>query len=91
MKSSEFKTLVQNGQIEFRNGSSINCHLQIKRKVNSEGLVLNVGYDVIMVNKYFENEHPIETKEGKHHRQMKEYQQSQLKLFGKAFEEENSE
>lgn len=82
MKSDEFKALVQNGQVEFKNGSSINCHIQIKRKINSEGLVMNVGYEVMRVNNYFENEHPIETKEGKHHRQIKEAQKAQLKLFG---------
>lgn len=81
MKSNEFKTLVQNGEIEFKNGSSINCYLEIRRKVNNEGLEINVGYDVIRVNHYFENEKPIETKEGKHHRQIKEAQKSQLKLF----------
>jgi hypothetical protein len=81
MKSNEFNTMVQNGEIEFKNGSSINCHLVIRRKVNNEGLEINVGYDVLRVNYYFENDKPIETKEGKHHRQIKEAQKSQLKLF----------
>ena len=81
MKSNEFKTLVQSGEIEFKNGSSINCHLEIRRKVNNEGLEINVGYDVIRVNQYFENDKPIETKEGKQHRQIKEAQKNQLKLF----------
>jgi hypothetical protein len=87
MKSGEFKSLIQNGKIEFKNGSSIECHLQIRRKINNEGLEINVGYDVIRVNKYFENDSPIETKEGKHYRQIKEAQKSQLKLFKEGFEE----
>lgn len=82
MKSDEFKALVQNGNIEFKNGSSINCLLLIKQKINSEGLIMNVGYEVLRVNNYFENENPIETKEGKHHRQIKEAQKAQLNLFG---------
>lgn len=81
MQSDEFKALVQNGQIEFKNGSSINCFLKIRRKVNNEGLEINVGYDVVRVDHYFENDKPIETKEGKHHRQTKEEQKRQLKLF----------
>src|SRR5690606_38591161 len=38
MKSKEFKTLVQNGEIEFKNGSSINCFLSIRKKVDNEGI-----------------------------------------------------
>ena len=43
MKSNEFKTLVQTGQIVFKNGSSINCHLlthkksMLKEKLESQG------------------------------------------------------
>lgn len=81
MQSDEFKALVQNGKIEFKNGSSINCFLKIKRKVNNEGLEINVAYDVVRVDHYFENDKPIETKEGKHHRQIKEKQKTQLRLF----------
>ena len=91
MKSNEFKTLVQGGKIEFKNGSSINCCLQIKRKIDNEGHILNIGYDVTRVNKYFENENPIETKEGKHHRQMKEAQKNQLKLFGHKLDDNSAE
>lgn len=32
MKSNEFKTLVQTGKIEFKNGSSINCLLEVRKK-----------------------------------------------------------
>ena len=81
MKSNEFKSLVQNGNIEFKNGSSIICNLLIKRKINSEGLEFNIGYDVLRVDSYFENDKPIETIEGKRHRQVKEAQKQQLKLF----------
>ncbi|HUC81211.1 MAG TPA: hypothetical protein VMR70_09860 [Flavisolibacter sp.] len=91
MKSNEFKTLVQSGNVEFKNGSSINCHLQIKRKIDNEGRILNVGYDVTRVNEYFENENPIETKEGKHHRQLKEAKKKQLKLFGHTSDDNSSE
>ncbi|QJP35424.1 hypothetical protein F0365_13955 [Nonlabens sp. Ci31] len=81
MKSNEFKTLVQNGQIEFKNGSSINCFLNIRKKVNNEGIETIVGYDVLRVNLYFQNEKPIETSEGKKHRKKKEADESQFDLF----------
>ncbi|WBV55924.1 hypothetical protein PFY10_17075 [Chryseobacterium daecheongense] len=81
MKSNEFKTLVQNGKIEFKNGSSINCALIVKKKIDNDGAVKITGYDVIRVNHYFENEKPIETKEGKNHRQKKDYEKNQPNLF----------
>lgn len=37
MKSAEFKTLVQTGKIEFKNGSSINCVLDIEKGIDNEG------------------------------------------------------
>lgn len=80
MKSNEFKTLVQVGDIEFKNGSSINCLLNIKRRINSEGQEYIVGYDVVRVNNYFENETPIETPEGRKHRQQQEADKLQMEL-----------
>lgn len=82
MKSNEFKTLVQTGKIEFKNGSSIKCYMEVRKKIDNEGLEKIVGYDVIRVNHYFENDKPIETPEGKKHRQQKEADKQQLKLFG---------
>lgn len=81
MKSNEFKTLVQTGRIEFKNGSSIICNLITNKKINSEGEVKITGYDVTLVEKYFENDKPIETLEGKRNRQKNEADKRQMKLF----------
>lgn len=81
MKSNEFKTLVQNGKIEFKNGSSIDCFLTIRKKIDNEGIEKIVGYDVSRVNLYFENEEPIETKEGRKHRRAREADERQFRLF----------
>ncbi|MGM9796143.1 MAG: hypothetical protein ACI3ZY_00920 [Parabacteroides sp.] len=81
MKSNEFKTLVQTGQVIFKNGSSINCHLLTHKKVNVEGEVKITGYEVVLVNHYFENDKPIETPEGKRNRQIREAESNQLTLF----------
>ena len=81
MKSNEFKTLVQTGKVLFRNGSSINCHLITHKKINAEGVVRISGYEVLLVNHYFENDKPVETPEGKRKRQIREDEEKQLKLF----------
>lgn len=81
MKSNEFKTLVQTGKVEFKNGSSINCALIIKKKMDNEGIIKVSGYDVIRVNYYFENDQPIETHEGKRHRNKKNDNSQQMNLF----------
>ncbi|MGC3976816.1 MAG: hypothetical protein QM751_00375 [Paludibacteraceae bacterium] len=81
MLSNEFKTLIQNGEVEFKNGFSINCALLTRKKIDNEGSSIIVGYDVTRVNNYFLNDNPIETDEGKRHRKQKEAEKLQLKLF----------
>lgn len=81
MKSNEFKTLVQTGQIQFKNGSSIDCHLVTNKKINAEGEVYVSSYEVVLVNNYFENDKPIETPEGRRKRQKREAELQQLSLF----------
>jgi hypothetical protein len=80
MKSKEFKNLVQLRKVEFKNGTSINCFLIIRKKIDNEGKEKIVGYDVERVNNYFENDKPIETYEGKFHRQKREGDKQQTKL-----------
>lgn len=81
MNSSEFKTLVQVGDIVFKNGASINCLMSIKKELDNEGNVKVKSYDVKRVNSYFINDEPIETPEGKRNRQKKEFDELQLSLF----------
>lgn len=81
MKSKEFKELVQAGQVQFKNGTSINCQVTIKRKITSEGIVRIYVVEVNRVNSYFEGEISHETPEGKTHRKEKEADESQFKLF----------
>lgn len=89
MKSNEFKSLIQTGEIKFKNGTSINCFLIIKKKIDNEGIEKISGVDVIRVNHYFENDKPIETPEGKRHRRKTEDEKLQLNLFAK--KEDNDE
>lgn len=82
MKSDEFKALVQTGSVRFQNGSSIICHLLTNKKITNQGEVMITGYDVLEVDEYYLNDHPIETSEGKRKRQKKEADLQQLDLFG---------
>lgn len=82
MKSNEFKTLVQTGQIPFKNGSSIICQLVIGKRIDNQGDVKITGYEVTEVYKFFENDTPIETPEGRRKRQQQEAEKSQMSLFG---------
>lgn len=81
MKSNEFKTLVQTGTIEFTNGSSIKCLLEIKKNIDSNGDEKITEYNIVRVDEYFKNEKPIETPEGKKNRQKQEADRMQGKLF----------
>lgn len=83
MRSNEFKALVQSGNIQFKNGTAINCHLILHKLVDNEGLVKVHKYEVTLVNSYFENDKPIETPEGKTYRQKREADEKQYKLFNK--------
>lgn len=81
MKSSEFKTLVQTGEIEFKNGTSITCVLEMPCKMDNLGNEIITSYNVTSVRNYFMNNTPIETNEGRFLRRKKEADERQLKLF----------
>jgi hypothetical protein len=81
MKSNEFKTLIQTGKIEFKNGSAIKCVLDIKKELDNDGNEKIIAYNIMSVNEYFENDRPIETPEGKSSRQKREAIDNQLNIF----------
>lgn len=81
MKSNEFKTLIQTGKIEFKNGSSIKCALEIEKQLDNDGNETILAYNIIRVNEYFDNDKPNETPEGKIFRQKKEADEKQFKMF----------
>lgn len=64
MKSTEFRQRIQNGEIEFKNGSVIICSLQINLKIDNDGEEIISGYDVLSVDSYTENGVQKETNEG---------------------------
>lgn len=80
LKSNEFKTLVQTGKIEFKNGSSIICPLEIERILDNDGGVKITAYNIPRVDEYFLNGNPVETPEGKKHKQKIEAENRQYRL-----------
>ena len=61
IKSNEFNNLVQNGEIQFKKGTVINCQLSaITNNINGF-----IDYDVNRVNYYVINDLEIETNEGR--------------------------
>ncbi len=82
MKSEEFMGLVQSGKVEFKNGTTISCTLEIEKKMNSEGMEKITSYNILRVATYFENGKAVETTEGKQHKQKQHAVKQQLDLFG---------
>lgn len=81
MKSDEFISLVQSGKVEFKNGTTINCRLEIEKKINSAGIERITSYNIVHVNSYQESGKAVETTEGKQQRQKQEVAKKQLSLF----------
>lgn len=69
MLSNEFKTLVQQGEVSFKNGFSIQCLLRLTKSLMENGDERMSKYEVIRVDKYFISENEIETREGRVNRQ----------------------
>lgn len=80
MKSNEFKTLIQSGLIEFKNGTSITCILEMPCKMDSSGNEIITSYNIITVLSYFNNDTMIETPEGQFVKRKKEADEQQLRL-----------
>jgi hypothetical protein len=82
MKSDEFMSLVHSGKVEFKSGMSIQCALEIERKINSEGSEKVISYNILRVGSYLENGKSVETTEGKQQKQKQQSSRRQLDLFG---------
>jgi hypothetical protein len=82
MKADEFMVLVQSGKVEFKSGSSINCKLEIEKKVNSAGIEKISGYNIIGVESYSENGKTMLTPETKQRQKETTISKKQLDLFG---------
>jgi hypothetical protein len=81
MKSNEFKNLVQQGTIEFKNGSAIICDIEVEKELNNDGDEIITSLNVVRVLNFIEKGELRETPEGKKQRESKVAQKNQYKLF----------
>lgn len=72
MLSSEFMIKVYGGEIEFKNGFTVNCNLLQFRRMNEVGEAYIYKQDVTLVHSYYVNDNLVETNEGRRYRQKKE-------------------
>jgi len=82
MKSDDFLSQVQSGKVEFKSGTTINCTLEIEKKINSEGLEKITSYNIIRVGSFSENGKSADTAEVKQQKQKPVAPRKQLDLFG---------
>lgn len=81
MKDKEFKDHVVTDGVPFKNGTFIECVLEIERKIDDLGNVFNSNYSVLTVLKQHDEVTSFETLQGKKYKKKKELMQSQLSLF----------
>lgn len=81
MKDKIFKESVIAEGVAFKNGTFIDCVLEVSRKINEVGEIYNSSYSVMTVLKKHDENSSIETPQGKKYRQVKEANQAQMKLF----------
>ncbi len=81
MKDKEFKNHVVSDGVPFKNGTFIECVLEIERKIDDLGNVFNSNYSVLTVLKQHDEGTSIETPQGKKYQTQKKHLQSQLNLF----------
>lgn len=81
MKDTIFKDEVIASGIPFKNGTCIDCILEIKQKIDEFGEIKNTAYNVLTVLKVHDEFVSKETLQGKRYRDKKEADKRQYKLF----------
>ncbi len=81
LRDKEFRHHVTNNDIQFKNGTCIDCILKISRKISNLGEIQNFGYTVLTVLRKHDEDTTTETPQGKRYRIKKEMETRQLKLF----------
>lgn len=82
MKDKEFKENVIEDGIPFKNGTFIDCVLEIERKIDDLGNIFNSNFSVLTVLKQHDEVTSFETPQGKRYKKQKEAEKNQLRLFG---------
>ena len=83
MKDREFKSSIFNQQISFKNGVSLQCILEISKKMNEIGDIYVSNYSVATVVSYNDSGKNIQTIQGKEYLREKSERENQMDLFKK--------
>ena len=83
MKDNIFKNLVYSQQVAFKNGVSLQCVLEISKKMNEIGDIYVSSYSVLTVVTYDNEDGKVQTSQGKQYFQEKTELERQLSLFKK--------
>ena len=81
MKDKDYKNSVLKQEITFKNGSIIDCVLEMCSKIDEVGNEFIYKYSVIVVIKYRDDYAIIETKQGRRYKAIKEFEKNQFNLF----------
>lgn len=84
MKDKDFTKDVKSKKVSFRNGSCIDCILEIKRKLTEQGEIVNSSYNVLKVFRVRDIDGTYETPQGKKYKQELEEKKKQLSIFNQA-------
>lgn len=83
MKDKEFRAHVLSSEIQFKNGTCIDCVLGISRKINDFGDIQKYNYSVITVLRQHDENVSQETPQGRRYRLKRGVKKDQLGLFTK--------
>jgi len=81
MKHKEFKDEIVRDSIPFKNGTIVNCNLEISQKLNELGEVIVSGYSVLFVESVEDGSSIIETVDSRNVRAKKMASKNQMNLF----------
>ncbi len=85
MRDEDFKNEVINQGTLFKNGTRIECKLEISRKMSEFGEVTVTGYQVLSVARKIDGDASVEITHTKPAKKKKEVELKQLDLFGSLF------
>jgi hypothetical protein len=81
MKDKDFKQDVIESNVPFKNGTCIDCILEINQKIDESGEIMEYGYSVATVLRVHDEKVVVETLQGKKYRQQKDADKRQYKLY----------
>lgn len=81
MTDVDFRNSVLRKEVSFQHGSSIECVLQVSRKLDEFGEIVITGYSVPTVIQKVDGEQKFETAQGRRHRASRKFNEGQIELF----------